>query len=140
MALNIGMSASISKTISESDILNFADLVGDYNSVHLDEEKAKESIFGRRIAHGMLVGSLISSVIGTKLPGDGTIYLEQNLKFQRPIYISDTITALVTVNEILNEKKGIYRLDTVVMNQNEEVVINGYAIVKKQTHYFEKEV
>lgn len=140
MELNIGMSASISKTISESDILNFADLVGDYNSVHLDEEKAKESIFGRRIAHGMLVGSLISSVIGTKLPGDGTIYLEQNLKFQRPIYISDTITALVTVNEILNEKKGIYRLDTVVMNQNEEVVINGYAIVKKQTHYFEKEV
>ena len=140
MELNIGMSASISKTISENDILNFADLVGDYNSVHLDEEKAKESIFGRRIAHGMLVGSLISSVIGTKLPGDGTIYLEQNLKFQRPIYISDTITALVTVNEILNEKKGIYRLDTVVMNQNEEVVINGYAIVKKQTHYFEKEV
>lgn len=140
MELNIGMSASISKTISESDILNFADLVGDYNSVHLDEEKAKESIFGRRIAHGMLVGSLISSVIGTKLPGDGTIYLEQNLKFQRPIYISDTITALVTVNEILNEKKGIYRLDTVVMNQNEEVVINGYAIVKKQTHYLEKEV
>lgn len=140
MELNIGMSASISKTISESDILNFADLVGDYNSVHLDEEKAKESFFGRRIAHGMLVGSLISSVIGTKLPGDGTIYLEQNLKFQRPIYISDTITALVTVNEILNEKKGIYRLDTVVMNQNEEVVINGYAIVKKQTHYFEKEV
>ena len=140
MELNIGMSASISKTISESDILNFADLVGDYNSVHLDEEKAKESIFGRRIAHGMLVGSLISSVIGTKLPGDGKIYLEQNLKFQRPIYISDTITALVTVNEILNEKKGIYRLDTVVMNQNEEVVINGYAIVKKQTHYLEKEV
>ena len=140
MELNIGMSASISKTISESDILNFADLVGDYNSVHLDEEKAKESIFGRRIAHGMLVGSLISSVIGTKLPGDGTIYLEQNLKFQRPIYISDTITTLVTVNEILNEKKGIYRLDTVVMNQNEEVVINGYAIVKKQTHYLEKEV
>ena len=140
MELNIGMSASISKTISESDILNFADLVGDYNSVHLDEEKVKESIFGRRIANGVLVGSLISSVIGTKLPGDGTIYLEQNLKFQRPIYISDTITALVTVNEILNEKKGIYRLDTVVMNQNEEVVINGYAIVKKQTHYFEKEV
>ena len=129
MSIEIGQSASFSKTISESDVYGFAGLVGDFNSVHIDQVEAEKSIFGARIAHGMLVGSLISTVLGMKLPGPGTVYLEQNLKFIKPIYIGDTATATATISEIINERKGIYKLDTIIMNQKNEIVTNGYAIV-----------
>ena len=78
----------------------------------------------------MLSGSFISTVLGTKLPGPGTVYLEQNLKFKKPVYINDTVTAIVTVAEIININKGIYKLDTVIVNSSDEVVTDGYAIVK----------
>lgn len=130
MSIKVGESASFSKTISESDIYGFAGLTGDFNSVHVNDEKAKDSAFGRRIAHGMLVGGLISTVIGTKMPGEGTIYLEQDLKFQEPVFIGDTCTAVVTVEDILNAEKGIFRLNTVVKNQSDKTVVDGFAVVK----------
>lgn len=128
--LALGSEASFTKTITEYDIYTFAGITGDFNSVHVNEEAAKESPFGHRIAHGMLTGSLISAVLGTKMPGEGTVYLEQNLKFTAPVYIGDTCTAIVKITEILNEVKGIYKLDTRVVNQDGTVVSAGYAIVK----------
>ena len=78
----------------------------------------------------MLSGSFISTVLGTKMPGPGTIYLEQNLKFKKPVYINDTVTANVVVTEIINKEKGIYKLDTTIVNNSNEIVTEGYAIVK----------
>jgi len=129
MKIEIGQTASFSKTISEYDVYGFAGIVGDFNSVHINQVEADHSIFGKRIAHGILVGGLISTVLGMKLPGPGTIYMEQNFKFKKPVYIGDTVTAKVTAKEIINQDKGIYKMETIVMNQNDEVVIDGYAVV-----------
>ncbi len=129
MDIQVGQTASFAKTISESDVYGFAGLVGDFNSAHLNQVEAEKGIFGRRVAHGMLVGSLISTVLGMKLPGSGTIYLEQNLKFRRPVYFGDTATATVTVAEVIDEAKGIYRMNTDVTNQKGDVVTEGYAVV-----------
>src|SRR5690348_12804241 len=100
MQVKRGMTASVAKTVVDSDIRNFADASGDHNPVHLDEDYAKTTRFGKRIAHGMLSASFISTVLGTKLPGPGTIYLEQTLQFCRPVFIGDTITATVTVTRV----------------------------------------
>ena len=129
MDIQVGQTASFAKTISESDVYGFAGLVGDFNSAHLNQVEAEKGIFGGRVAHGMLVGSLISTVLGMKLPGSGTIYLEQNLKFRRPVYFGDTATATVTVAEVIDEAKGIYRMNTDVTNQKGDVVTEGYAVV-----------
>lgn len=128
--LEIGKTASFTKTISECDIYTYAGVMGDFNPIHINEEEAQKTIFGHRIAHGMLVGGLISTVLGNRLPGEGTVYLEQNLKFNAPVYIGDTCTACAKVTEILNQKKGIYRLETKVFNQNGRTVSEGYAVVK----------
>lgn len=128
--LSIGQSASFSKTITESDVYTFAGVVGDFNALHVNEEEAKNGVFGKRVAHGMIAGGLISTVLGTKLPGEGTIYLEQDIKFINPIFIEDTITATVTVSEVINLEKGIYRLSTDVNNQDGKKVAEGYAVVK----------
>ena len=128
--LEIGQEASFSKTISESDIYGFAGIVGDFNPVHINELAAKESLFGKRVAHGMLVGSLISTILGTKLPGEGTIYLEQSLKFLSPVFIGDTVTAKCVVSDIINADKGIYRLNTTIVNQDGKLTHEGYAVVK----------
>ena len=128
--LKIGETATFSKTITESDVYLFAGITGDFNPIHINEKEAQKTIFKSRVAHGMLTGSFISTVLGTGVPGPGTIYLEQNLKFKKPVYINDTVTAKVTVLDILNEEKGIYKLNTIILNGNEEVVTEGYAIVK----------
>lgn len=128
--LEIGQTESFSKTISEMDVYGFAGIVGDFNPVHINEEVAQKSIFGKRIAHGMLVGSLISTVLGMRLPGEGTIYLEQNLKFKAPVFLGDTVTATVRVVDIVNRDKGIYRLETNITNQQNVITHEGYAIVK----------
>lgn len=130
MNYKIGEMQEFSKTISEIDVHGFASISGDFNSVHVNKDAAKKSVFGKQIAHGMLVGSLISNVIGMKLPGDGTIYMEQHMKFLKPVYIGDTVTARVIVSDIINEGKNILRLSTQVFNQNAEMVIDGYAVVK----------
>lgn len=103
--LQVGMSASVSRTVSEADILMFAGVSGDTNPVHLDEEFAASTMFGSRIAHGMLSAGLISAVFGTRLPGPGCIYLSQNLKFKAPVKIGDTVVATVTVKELKHEKR-----------------------------------
>lgn len=128
--LYVGQSASMSKIFTEEDISDFAKVSGDYNPIHMDSEAAAKSRFGERIVHGMLSAGLISAVIGTKMPGDGAIYLEQTVKFLLPVYIGDEITANVEVAEIKNEEKGIYRLKTTCVNQKDEIVIDGEAVVK----------
>ncbi|WP_352420484.1 MaoC family dehydratase [Proteiniborus sp.] len=125
--INIGDKACVQKTISESDVYIFAGIVGDLNSMHINEEAAKNSIFGNRICHGMLIGSFISPVLGMQLPGPGTIYLSQNLKFVAPVKIGDTITAEVEVIEKLVKNK--IRLKTNITNQENKTVIYGEAVV-----------
>ena len=128
MTMKVGDSAEITKTIEQSDIDVFARVTGDHNPVHVDEEFAKTTRFGRRIAHGMLTASLISAVLANKLPGEGSVYLGQTLKFVAPVFPGDEITARVTVREI-REDKPILKLETVCVNQREETVIRGEATV-----------
>ena len=127
--IKVGDSQSVSKTISESDVYAFAGVTGDFNGLHVDRVRAADSVFGERVAHGLLSAGLLSAVIGTKLPGSGTVYLRQTLDFLAPVKIGDTITARVTVMEILNAEKGIYKLKTVCVNQTGECVIDGEAVV-----------
>ncbi|MTD33389.1 MaoC family dehydratase [Paludibacterium denitrificans] len=105
--IKIGDSAEYAKTITEADILLFAAVSGDDNPVHINQEYAEQSMFKSRIAHGMLTASLISTVIGTRLPGEGTIYLSQSTKFKAPVKIGDTLTARVTVSELDPAKKRV---------------------------------
>jgi len=129
--MKVGDSAEITKTIEQSDIDAFARVTGDHNPVHVDEEFAKTTRFGRRIAHGMLTASLISAVLANKLPGEGSVYLGQTLQFVAPVFPGDEITARVTVKEI-REDKPIVKLETVCMNQRGEIVIRGEATVLKR--------
>ena len=126
--LKVGDFEEFSKTVSESDIYLFAGISGDMNPAHIDEQYAAKTFFKGRIAHGILVGSFISTVIGMKIPGPGTIYLEQNYKFLAPVRIGDTITARVEVIEIKNEKNKV-TLQTRCFNQNGVMVIDGSAVV-----------
>lgn len=128
--LQIGQNGFYKKKITSKDIKEFASVVGDMNPIHIDERIAQKNGFDRCIAHGMLTGSLISATLGTVFPGEGTIYLEQNLKFLKAVYEEEVCTAIVTVEEILNPEKGIYKLKTVVTNGKGEKVIDGYAVVK----------
>ena len=128
MKIHVGDTAEFSKTISETDVQAFANLTGDHNPVHLDEDYAEGTRFGRRIAHGMLTASLISSVIANKLPGEGTIYLGQTLQFIAPVYLDDTVTARVTVQKI-REDKPIATLETVCVNGRGETLVKGEATV-----------
>lgn len=130
MEYSIGSKENFTKTISESDVYLFAGITGDLNPAHINNEWARQSIFGERIVHGIFVTGLISAVIGMKLPGPGSIYMEQDAKFLKPVKIGDTVTAEVEVAEIINETKKILKLNTSVYNQNEELVVEGYAVVK----------
>jgi 3-hydroxybutyryl-CoA dehydratase len=126
--LAVGQTASLGKTITEADILMYAAVSTDTNPLHLNAEAAKASIFGERIAHGMLSAGLISAVLGTILPGPGTIYLGQTLRFRRPVKIGDTVTATVEVTALDPVKKQA-TLKT-VCTANGKVVIDGEAQVQ----------
>jgi acyl dehydratase len=128
MRFKVGDSAEITKTIHDADIHAFADVTGDHNPVHVDEAFAKTTRFGRRIAHGMLTASLISAVLANKLPGEGSVYLGQTLRFVAPVFPGDEVTARVVVKEI-REDKPIVKLETTCVNQRGEVVIRGEASV-----------
>jgi 3-hydroxybutyryl-CoA dehydratase len=106
----------------------FAEFTGDNNPIHFDEEYARQTRFGRPIAHGILVAGLISAAIGTKLPGPGTIYLHQEMDFRRPVYPGDTVTAMVEVIHIRSDKP-IVTLATRCHNQDNQVVLEGKAVV-----------
>ncbi len=125
----IGTQATLSRSITEDDILLFALVSGDHNPIHLDAEYAERSFFGKRIAHGFLIGSLISAVLGNALPGPGSIYLGQTLKFLAPIHIGDTVTVTVKV-VALREEKRIVTLHTACINQHGTLVLSGEATVK----------
>lgn len=126
--IEIGDSASFTKTVTETDIVLYAGITGDLNPAHIDANSAKASMFGQRIAHGMLSAGFISAVLGMQLPGPGTIYLGQELRFMKPVYIGDTVTATATVVEKVEEKNRL-TLETTVANQNGDVVITGTATV-----------
>ncbi len=128
--IKIGDDASLSRTITEAHIVNYAGVTGDVNPVHVDAEYAAKSMFGERIAHGMLVAGLISAVLGTQLPGPNSIYLGQDLKFKAPVKIGNTVTVVVTVTE-KREDKPIMKLQTTVTNQRGEVVVDGSAVLMK---------
>lgn len=126
--MKLGDSASFTKTVSEHDVYTYAGVSGDFNPAHVNEVEAQKGMFGKRIAHGMLSAGFISTVLGTQLPGPGTIYMGQELRFTKPVFFGDTITATVTVAELIPEKNRAI-LDTVCTNQNSEVVIKGKATV-----------
>lgn len=127
--IKVGESAYLEKIFLEQDVVTFSKLSMDTNPIHLDHDYAKNTIFKNNIVHGFLVGSLISAVIGTILPGPGAIYLHQDLNFKRPVYIGEKVKATVTIDEI-RQDKPIIRMSTVCTNERSEVVIDGYAIIK----------
>lgn len=126
--IELGETASITKMISEADVVNFAGIIGDFNPLHVNPEYAKNSMFGERICHGMLTASFISTLVGCGIPGRNGLYLSQNVKFVKPIKIGDTITATAEVIEKIDAKQRIV-LSTVIKNQRGEVVIDGQATV-----------
>lgn len=125
--LKVGMSASFAKTITEADIVLFAAASGDNNAVHINEAFAQTTQFKGRIAHGMLSASVISATIAGRLPGAGTVYLGQNLRFKAPVRPGDTVHATVTVKEILHEKRRVALTTTCTVAG--KVVIDGDALV-----------
>jgi len=126
--IQVGDSASLSKTFTESDVYTFAEISGDHNPLHVDAAFAASTRFGRQLVHGMLTAGLISAVLGTQLPGPGCIYLKQTLNFRAPVYFGDTITATVTVTKA-RQDKPIITLETVCKNQAGEEVMDGEAVL-----------
>lgn len=124
--INVGDRAEFSKTVSEADIYLYAGITGDFNPAHINEAYAEKTFFKTRIAHGMLTAGFISTILGTLLPGPGTIYLRQELRFLAPVRIGDTITASAEVTAKLEEKNQI-TLKTVCTNQEGKVVLDGEA-------------
>lgn len=129
--LKVGMKAETSKLITNEDIIKFSEVSADTNPIHLDEEAGKKSIFGQRIAHGMISAGVISGVLGTKLPGMGSIYMGQELRFMAPVFIGDTITAICTIESLIPEKNRVI-MKTTVVNQDGKVVVDGKATLMKK--------
>ena len=125
----IGQTASLKKVFSSDEVMAFAELSIDKNPIHLDEKYAEKTLFGKRIVHGFLVGSLISAVFGTILPGKGAIYLHQEMNFRKPVYHGEEIIATVVVTNIKKEKSILY-FDTKCENGRGEIVIDGKAVLK----------
>jgi 3-hydroxybutyryl-CoA dehydratase len=128
MNLQIGDKFSISKQITEAVVKAFAEFSGDYNPIHLDEEFAKTTRFGKRIAHGMISGALISAVLGYKFKERNVVYLSQTMRFVAPVFLDDTVTITATVTNI-REDKQIITLETICTNQTGETTLTGEAIV-----------
>jgi 3-hydroxybutyryl-CoA dehydratase len=126
--LTIGDSDRFSKTVTDTDIYLFAGVTGDFNPAHIDEAYAQGTFFKTRIAHGMLSAGFISAVIGTRLPGPGTVYMRQTLDFLAPVRIGDTVTATVEVIEKMEDKKRV-RLKTTCVNQEGTRILDGEALV-----------
>ena len=126
--LAAGMTAEMAKTVTEADVVLYAGITGDFNPAHVNAVEAAASRFGGRIAHGMLSAGFISAVLAMRLPGPGVIYLSQSLRFTRPVYIGDTVTARVEVVEVIPAKRRV-RLATTCANQHGETVIEGEALV-----------
>jgi 3-hydroxybutyryl-CoA dehydratase len=126
--LQIGQTAQKTTAITSDLIAKFAVLTGDVNQVHLDDEYARDTFFGRRVAHGMISASLVAALIGSELPGAGSIYLSQNLEFKAPVFPGDEVTVTLEILEKDQASKKV-RLRTLVRNQDDKVVIDGMAWV-----------
>jgi len=126
--LTVGLTETFSKTVSSSDVVGFAEVTGDRNPIHLSEHFAARTMFGTRIAHGLYTASLISALLGTRLPGPGAIYISQTLNFRAPVRIGDTVVVTVTVAELIPEKSRA-RL-ACACKVSEETVLDGEALVK----------
>jgi 3-hydroxybutyryl-CoA dehydratase len=125
--IEVGQTAEFTKTVTEADVVLFAGVTGDFNPAHIDQGWAEASRFGGRIAHGMLSAAFISTVLGMKLPGPGTIYLSQSLRFTAPVMIGETVTARVEVVEVLPKRR--IRLATTVVKRDGTPVVEGEAMV-----------
>jgi len=125
--LEVGDSGTFTKTITEADVLAFADASGDFNPLHVDDEYARRSAFGQRVAHGILTAALISAVLGGELPGVGTILVSIHVRFLRPVFIGDVVTAEATVMQIINPKR--VRILVACRNQDGRDVAIGNAVV-----------
>ena len=128
MELKVGDTFSRSRFVSDELVRAFAEVSGDHNPIHLDEEFAKTTRFGRRIAHGMLSGAFISAVLGDEIKGLRIVYLSQSLTFTAPVFIGDTVTTTATVKKI-REEKGIVSIETVCTNQDSATVVKGEAVI-----------
>lgn len=128
MELKVGDSFSTDRIVTDELIRKFAEVSGDYNPIHLDDETAKQTRFGQRIAHGMLSGAFISAVLGYELSERNIVYLSQSLRFTAPVFIGDTVTATGTVIRI-REDKPIITIETVCTKQTGETVVTGEAVV-----------
>lgn len=137
MNIKINDNYSIRQMILDDDIKKFAEVSGDRNPIHLNEEYAKKTIFKKRIAHGMLGASYISRVLGNDFPGRGTIYMSQTLQFLKPVYIGDILTISITVTDI-DQEKHILKLKTECINQDKKIVIAGEATVKNDNVFIGK--
>ncbi len=125
--IEVGDRATFTKTITDRDVFAFADASGDHNPLHFDDAYAQRSIFGRRVAHGILTAGIISTVLGSDLPGVGTIFVELQIRFLKPVFIGDTVTANATVTEIINPRR--VRLMVACVNQHGDDVAIGNVIV-----------
>ena len=128
----VGDSAKFTKTITEEDVMKFAEVSGDYNPLHVNPEFAKKQMFGEQVAHGVISVGLISAVLGMELFGAGILYGEQTVRFVKPVYFGDELTAVATVKEKYTKKDGklkFIKCTTQVFNQNEEMVTDGEAVV-----------
>lgn len=126
-SITVGDKGTFQKVITEKDIFQFADVSGDFNPLHIDEEYAKKSRFGHRVAHGILTAAIISTVLGSELPGVGTIFVELHIRFLKPVFIGDVINANATVMEVVNPKR--VRLMVACVNQHADDVAIGNAVV-----------
>lgn len=127
--LKIGQYHEKKYCIDEKIGEKFAEISGDYNPIHLDADTAKKSLFKKKIVHGMLIGSYISGIIGNEFPGDGSIYMTQNLSFVKPIFYNEQITIRIEITNIVLEKKRIY-LKTMCFNEQGDILVNGEALIK----------
>src|SRR5262252_3658084 len=126
--LTVGMTERLTKTVASSDVVGFAEVTGDRNPIHLSEHFAARTSFGTRIAHGLYTASLISAVLGTRLPGPGAVYISQTLNFRAPVRIGDTVDVTVTVAELKPERQRARLACT--CRVGDTVVLEGEALVK----------
>jgi len=126
--ISSGQTYESERTITDEMVIEFARITGDDNPIHLDEEAASKSMFGRRIAHGMLVMGVVSSVLGREFPGPGAVYMKQEARFLRPVYINERIRVKVTVLEKIEEKSRL-RLSTEVLKEDDQPAVTGEALV-----------
>ncbi len=128
----VGDSAKFTKKITEEDVMKFAEVSGDYNPIHVNPEFAKTQMFGKQVAHGIISAGLISAVMGVELFGPGILYGEQTVRFVKPVFFDDILTAVATVREKFTKKDGklkFIKCDTKVYNQNDELVTDGEGLV-----------